>query len=341
MRASLILGIAVLSVSAALGISRAHAAEPVGPKVMAFYYTWYGAPPVSGTWLHWPEGGHNPDHLDAKGLPDIGATNHPRFWPYDAGDPKLIDHQLELANRAGVDVLISTWWFRDDNHDRNLHKVLDRIDATGSKVRMSAYYETIDGESAERAIEGLRYIAREHGKREGFFKLDGLPVIFVYGRAMGQIAMKEWDEVCRALKDEAVLVADRYSKSAARTFAGVHTYNPVGLVVNNADMAKAYNSAVKLARTHGKISCLTVIPGYDDSNIGRSRVTVAERKAGKLYEDLWKKTIAAQPDWILITSWNEWHEGSEIEPSVENGDMYIEMTARFSRLFRSRYSPPD
>jgi Glycosyltransferase WbsX len=35
----------------------------------------------------------------------------------------------------------------------------------------------------------------------------------------------------------------------------------------------------------------------------------------------------------LITSWNEWHEGSEIEPSVQYGSTFLDATAEFSREF--------
>jgi hypothetical protein len=36
----------------------------------------------------------------------------------------------------------------------------------------------------------------------------------------------------------------------------------------------------------------------------------------------------------LITSWNEWHEGSEIEPSVEHGDRELRTTAEFAPKFK-------
>jgi hypothetical protein len=38
----------------------------------------------------------------------------------------------------------------------------------------------------------------------------------------------------------------------------------------------------------------------------------------------------------LIISWNEWHEGSELEPSVEYGSRILDDTAPFSRAFLAR-----
>jgi hypothetical protein len=35
----------------------------------------------------------------------------------------------------------------------------------------------------------------------------------------------------------------------------------------------------------------------------------------------------------LITSWNEWHEGRELEPSVEYGSSILDETTAFSRAF--------
>jgi len=80
-----------------------------------------------------------------------------------------------------------------------------------------------------------------------------------------------------------------------------------------------YPAAVKTAGD--KISCLTIIPGFDDHKLGRKEPRpITDRHNGETYRILWQEAIAADPDWVLITSWNEWHEGSEIEPSLENGD---------------------
>ena len=63
---------------------------------------------------------------------------------------------------------------------------------------------------------------------------------------------------------------------------------------------------------------------------------VDEREDGALYQKYWQAALDARPDWILITSFNEWHEGSEIEPSKELGDRYLKLTSEFSRQFKAR-----
>ena len=82
---------------------------------------------------------------------------------------------------------------------------------------------------------------------------------------------------------------------------------------------------------------MTIIPGYDDNKLDREAPRpTTDRHSGETYKVLWEEAIAASPSWILITSWNEWHEGSEIEPSVENGNRALETTARWAPKFVKR-----
>src|SRR6266849_4116290 len=80
------------------------------PQVLAFYYPWYGMPPVSPAWVHWNAGGHNPEVIDAQGLRDIASAHHPSPDTYDANDAAVISRHLQLAQQAGIDGLIASWW---------------------------------------------------------------------------------------------------------------------------------------------------------------------------------------------------------------------------------------
>jgi glycoprotein endo-alpha-1,2-mannosidase len=42
---------------------------------------------------------------------------------------------------------------------------------------------------------------------------------------------------------------------------------------------------------------------------------VKPRRDGRTYDSMWKGAIRSKPDGVTITSYNEWHEGTQIEPA--------------------------
>jgi len=126
-------------------------------------------------------------------------------------------------------------------------------------------------------------------------------------------------------------------------FDGLHSYNTAGhLRGKEADQVRSwaattYPTWVQTARQAGRIGTLTVIPGYDDTKIRKPGLAVG-RFSGEVYNVQWEAAISAAPDWVLITSWNEWHEGSEIEPSIEGGDRYLKLTAEHAARFKAQHA---
>ena len=310
-------------------------------KVLAFYYTWYGNPTHSGKWVHWR--GVKPDQHDIA-----SSTNYPERGAYDSNDPALIDYHIELAQAAGIDGFIATWWGPNRFSDKALPKLLDRAEAKGFSVTI--YWESVPGkgqDKRDRAVKDLTHVLRHYGRHPAFLKVDGKPVVFVYGRVMGQIELTEWPEIITRSEIELgqsfLLMADGMRPGYPRVLDGLHVYNIAGWWRSGAvaDLAgrckQVFPANVRLARSAGKISCLTIIPGYDDTKIRKPGLN-APRQDGATYATLWREAIAADPDWVLITSFNEWHEGSEIEPSYEHSRKYIEMTGPLARQFKAR--PP-
>jgi len=313
--------------------SRQFAAAP--REVLAFYYTWYGRPENHGSWVHW--GGDDPT---AHATPQ--TTHYPARGAYESQDPALIDAHLAEAKASGLTGFIATWWGRDSYEDKAFGLLLDRAEKASFKA--TVYWETAPGqghEQIDRAVSDLAYLVSHYGSRPPFLKVQGKPVIFVYGRVMGEVPTASWPAIlteARAKVGDFLLIADGYGTSNARLFDGVHEYNNCGDVAGKSPddlrawSARHYAAAIRLARGQGKISCVTVIPGYDDTKI-RHPGLKAERQDGQTYRVLWEEAIRANPDWVLITTWNEWHEGSEIEPSWEDHDKYLRLTAEFAPRF--------
>lgn len=321
----------------------AHSAQPVATihkvphQVLAFYYGWYGNPDVSGHWSHWTD----VDGPDKR----IGSASHyPQLGLYDSHDPNIVEQQCRWAKSVGITGFIVSWWAQGDFHDQGMPLILNTAKKHGLKITI--YYETVPPTNApqpEGAVKDLLYILNRYGKHAAWLKVGGKPVIFVYGRAIGQIRLEGWGEVMAAVNGQyrggAIFIGDQISEKAAHLFDGIHTYNPTGKtagmsVAQTREWAQAkYPQWVQTARSD-RISCITIIPGYDDHKLGRKEPHPAtDRHDGETYRVLWEQASAAHPDWILICSWNEWHEGSEIEPSIEDGEQALQTTKEFAPKF--------
>lgn len=309
-------------------------------RVLAFYYPWYGTPEVSGTWIHWNEAGHNPELLLANNLPDSATTNHP-LKLYDSNDPAVIKEHISLAKWAGIDAFISSWWGMDDFTDRAFRKMLEIGEKEkGIPVKFTIYYEMVSRvavNKVEATIKDIMYILNEYSDSPAFFKVNDKPVIFIYGRAMGQLG-ERWrevvEEVKKLRKGKVLFICDSLDARWLDVFDGLHEYNPVGAVLAKANMFKRYRNCKEVCEKRGKISCATVIPGYDDSNVRPKNPIIRLRDEGKLYRELWEEAIKADVDWVLICTFNEWHEGTEIEPSVEYGRFYLQLTKDYANRFK-------
>lgn len=118
----------------------------------------------------------------------------------------------------------------------------------------------------------------------------------------------------------------------SKYFDGITGYNMYS--VNRAsnfleDIDKAYQKFFSYARSHNLCFIPTLTPGYDDRNLRGLNRPILERKEGKFYEEFWlivKKYLNPSLKIALITTFNEWHEGTEIEPSKEYRNKYLELT---------------
>ena len=324
LKVSLLLALALIPVTLTASSDRR--------EVLAFYYGWYGNPEQSGRWVHWEK--VDPDKKT------IGSSAHfPKLGPYDSHDPKIVEQHCQWASEAGITGFIATWWAQHDFHDKGLPLLLDTAQKHG--LHVSVYFETVHKDGA---LKDILYLLETYAKHPAWLKVAGKPVIFVYGRAVGEIKLDGWQKVISEANKQfaggAVFVGDNISTRAAQVFDGIHTYNPTGSVAGKSpDDIRTWARATfpKWVQTAGsnRISCVTIIPGYDDTSQHRPAPRPnTDRHNGETYKVLWEEAIVANPDWVLITSWNEWHEGSEIEPSVENGDTALKTTTMMAKRFR-------
>ena len=299
--------------------------------VLAFYYPWYGTPEVSGQWRHY-------DKVDLKNKDIEGWSHFPLYGVYDSSDPSVVERHFSQMKSSGIDGVVSSWWGIGTFEDRVVPLLLKKASKFGLKV--SLYYEVVNGrDKYSSVLKDFKYIVQKYGEHPSYLKVNGKPVLFVYSRVMGSVSPM----VLKKAANEAgvFLVVDQISPFSALIFDGIHTYGAPGIFFYSRNLKeikqRAFDYASNLVKTAGpSLAVMSITPGYDDHEVPGRTTPFLDRYNGKLYEYQWRAALKYNPDWVVILTWNEWHEGTEIEPSVEFGDKYLKLTRKFSAKFHKK-----
>ncbi len=283
-----------------------------GRRVLAFYYGWWGTPQgPAGKWQHW-----DPD------APHKGVNLPPKLGLYDSLDGATLHMHTTWAKQAGIDTLVMSVWQRDARQDAILKAVLDAAEHDGLTV--SAYLEAAENHQDLR--RQLEWLLGDDMRHKAWLTVHGQKVVFLYTRIFDKV---DADGLRKALDGLPVLaIGDRMQPQWLEVLGGLHSYVSF---ISPASYADEVRVGRQHARLRDKLLVATVMPGYDDTNI-RFPGTFHSRRAGDMLRDNWQ--IAQQADWVVLTSFNELHEGSEIEPTEPEGELWLRRMRQWVQAFK-------
>ncbi|HMF32059.1 MAG TPA: hypothetical protein VKK79_11620, partial [Candidatus Lokiarchaeia archaeon] len=265
---------------------------------------------------------------------------------FDSANNDTISQHIAWARNAGIDTFISSWWGPGSREDAVFAKTLHYATDNNIDFSWTVYFESVQAryEGNGTAIyEDIKYLCDQYASNARFLKVDGRPVIFCY--AVGADGLGAWSQARQLLNTAGYhpfLVGDiggigAPSPVQLAIFDGIHVYNPDGLINAGGDYNSLYQQMVFSSHQGGALACYTVSPGYDDFAVcqcgaisGRNTWFDVPRQNGDLYRQMWASATGSRADWILICTFNEWHEGTEIEPSVQFGSMFLDITSQYA-----------
>jgi hypothetical protein len=328
----------------------ASAESPAIPIVGAYYYPWY----YPARWTNEP----------VAHMPELGL--------YRSDDPEVASRHVDWARQAGIDFFMVSWVNPGGYEDRNFRKaVLPEIEKKG--YRFAFLYETPislqipagqrfdfdqvrpDGRKVgDVFVAHFDYLARTYLKHPCCLRVGGAAVVEIYLVRDMVHAGPYLAAVRERLRKDGIalfLIADAVYWQPPETldwallkehFQAVTAYNMFDRPDFLPSVQKQFRAADRAARTSGLALIPAVMPGYDDTALrGRDRATI-DRRGGAFYAEFWNlaaEFVARDQPFLLITSFNEWHEGTELEPSREYGSAYLDFTRRHVEQLRQRTEP--
>ena len=299
-------------------------------RVFAYYYPWYANPTFDGHWFHWNDAGFNPPD-------DVTSNYYPVLGAYSVNDPAARAQHMTWAASAGIGVIVSSWWGRASFENAAALGVLDAAAAHGLKVCF--HLEPYGGRTAASLRDDIAYIYATCGNHPAFLRVtrptrwgsSGSPrgVFFVF--APGDITDANWRATLDAIRgtanDAIVLGSGGVDLINRCHFDGIYLYAyQVGS--DGSDLASLKQQVLAL----NSIFCAGVGPGFINTRIGG---TINKPRSPAQYDTMWRYAVQTNPEWLGITSFNEWHEGTQIEPAIPKtipGFTYLDYEGHYGRF---------
>jgi glycoprotein endo-alpha-1,2-mannosidase len=255
------------------------------PRVAIFYYPWYANVTRDGRWEHWDQNGHRPPT-------DLASQYYPARGAYSSDSRRVVGAQMDEIAGTGVGEVVVSWWGRGSDEDKRLPLLLRA--ARGEGLEIAAHLEPYTGRTIDSVAADIAY-------------LHGLGISDVYVYQPFTLPDDGWAALTATLTDVRLFAQTTWAERAAKDgFDGVYTYDVIGI--------RGFNAFCEAARHWSLLCAPSVGPGFD-ARRAAGIAQVRPRLDGATYDHLWRAAIRADPDLVTITSYNEWHEGTQIEPA--------------------------
>lgn len=330
------------------------AQPPPRPFLMVHYMPWFQSKPYEAYWgWHWTMNHFNPDIIDGQGRRQIASHYYPLVGPYDSRDPDLIEYHVLLMKVAGIDGAIADWDGTSSLYDYALiHQGTRRLfDAlSGAGLRFAVCYEDQSitqlinngwinpTQAIGRAQQDMLFVRDVWANQPTYLTLQGMPVILNFGPQYFYTE-SEWTSIFSVYSVAPQFFPINYRLGTVA--AGAFSWPPMWMSGGGVLTPESLYQYLDDFYARGAMWPSVVggaFPGFHDiyaeAGVGASYGCLDARD-GLTFSETVARAVSAQSPIIQLVTWNDFGEGTNIEPTLEYGYRYLEHVQDVARGFRS------
>jgi glycoprotein endo-alpha-1,2-mannosidase len=243
---------------------------------------------------------------------------------------------MAMVAASGAGVVAVSWYppGQADEHGPPSDGVVPLLleAAARHSLAICLHIEPYEGRSPETLRRHLRYVVSTYGTHPAYYRRSRgtkppLPVFYIYDsyrtppQQWARLLSTRGDLSVRGTDLDAIflgLLVDYKHRADIKQagFDGFYTYFAADGFSHGSSW-RNWRGLASWARKSSLEFVPSVGPGYLDTRVRAwNGASTRARRGGRYYEAAWGRALEVRPAVVSVTSFNEWHEGTQIEPAV-------------------------
>ncbi|MCB1278675.1 MAG: alpha/beta hydrolase fold domain-containing protein [Prosthecobacter sp.] len=300
------------------------------PRLLVHYMPWYATKDVSGAWgWHWTMNHFDPEQKKWDDQRKIASHDYPLIGPYDSGDDHALEYHALLMKIAGLDGVVIDWYGTSEINDhamnhRNTLKFIPWLKKAGLSFAVCYEDQAVkslkDGGDIKQAEKDLHWAEEHFFSDPSYVKQHGRPLLLVFGP---QHLKWKFDLGSKPLVFGLSHLAKQNGLDGAFAWPPVAGGKSLSPEHWKKELTNIYAQKLPFIAT--------AFPGFKDiylqAGVHASYGSIASRAGLTLSESL-AQALESKTPLIQIATWNDYGEGTMIEPTRSNGFRHLEKLPR-------------
>lgn len=312
---------------------------PRAKLILAHYMPWFEAKPISASWgWHWTMNRFDPDK-QTDGKPEIASHFTPWIGPYDSSDRHVIECHLLTMKLAGIDGVIVDWYGLTDFRDyamlhRNTTRVLEAAERLKMKFVICYEDQTIPAlveskrlaatDRVAHAAQEIEWLGKYWFQSPSYVRLENRPVLLSFGQT--GLTDSEWSQCLQQSKTAVVYFSQHIRRTPADgAFDWPVPSEPLKALERFHKDALSWPQSIPVAFPR-------FVDIYAEAKVSASYGRLDDDQ-GKSFRMMLDRAFRTKAPIVQLATWNDWGEGTQIEPSVEFGYRDLETVQSMRRKY--------